>query len=88
MTELSVQGPLTVDGLRDVMRAAAGEDEAIDLRADALDVPFLELGVDSLGLLETVALIKRQYGVEVTDDELADLETPRALLAKVNERLA
>lgn len=78
---------LTVANLNDVMTEAAGEDEAVDLREDALDTPLVEMGIDSLGLLEIVAIVKRTYGVVITDDELADIVSPRLLLDKVNKVL-
>lgn len=79
---------LTIDGLKEIMREAAGDDDSVQLGKDILDTPFLDMGFDSLALLETVALIKRKYGVAVADDELADLGTPRELLSKVNDELA
>lgn len=79
---------LTIEGLKEILSEAAGEDDSFKAGQDILDTPFIELGFDSLALLETVALIKRRYGVGVGDDELADIETPRELLAKVNGDLA
>lgn len=79
---------LTMVGLAEIMRAAAGEDDTAKVARDIDDVSFVDLGFDSLALLETVALIKREHGVKLTDDELADLKTPRELLARVNAELA
>jgi act minimal PKS acyl carrier protein len=79
---------LTIEGLQEILNEAAGEDDSFQAGQDILDTPFIELGFDSLALLETVALIKRRYGVAVADDELADLETPRELLNKVNGAIA
>jgi len=79
---------LTIEGLKDILSEAAGEDDSFQAGRNILDTPFIELGFDSLALLETVALIKRKYGVAVADDELAVIETPRALLDKVNGVLA
>jgi len=79
---------LTVDDLKRIMRECAGEDDSITLEGDFLDTPFLDLGYDSLALLETAALVKRQYGVTVSDDDLHGIETPRAFLEKVNSELS
>lgn len=79
---------LTLDTLREIMIEAAGDDEAVDLERDILDVPFTDLGFDSLAMLETVTLVKRRTGVSIADDELDAVGTPRALLAKVNTVLA
>lgn len=79
---------LTLADLRQIMREAAGDDEAVDLDRDILDVPFVELGFDSLAMLETVTLVKRRTGVAVADDELDQIVTPRALLDKIGAGLA
>lgn len=79
---------VTIEQLKDIMRVAAGEDESIDLNGDILDTPFMDLGYDSLALLETAARLKRDHGVAIADEDLHSLETPRALLDHVNARLA
>ena len=79
---------LTLEGLKEILNEAAGEDDTFKPGQDISDIPFLELGFDSLALLETVALIKRKHGVAVADDELAYIETPRQLLDKVNGQIA
>ena len=78
---------LTIEDLRKIMRECAGEDDSVSLEGDILDTPFMDLGYDSLALLETAALIKRQYGVTVSDDDLHGIDTPRAFLEKVNSVL-
>jgi acyl carrier protein len=75
---------LTIEDLKRVMRSCAGEDESVDLSGDILDTSFMDLGYDSLALLEAAALIKREYGVTLGDEDLGDLENPRAFLDKVN----
>jgi act minimal PKS acyl carrier protein len=79
---------LTIEGLKEILNEAAGDDDSFKPGQDILDIPFLELGFDSLALLETVALIKRKHGVAVADDEMAYIETPRQLLDKVNGQIA
>ncbi|CAM5658881.1 Acyl carrier protein OS=Streptomyces tendae OX=1932 GN=GUR47_25175 PE=4 SV=1 [Streptomyces tendae] len=78
---------LTVEDLTGIMRSSAGEDESVDLDGDILDSAFADLGYDSLALLETVARISRDYGVELGDDVLDGVETPRDLLTAVNRSL-
>lgn len=78
---------LTIEDLKKIMRECAGEDDSVSLEGDILDTPFLDLGYDSLALLETAALIKRQYGVTVSDEDLHGIDTPRAFLEKVNSVL-
>ncbi|MCQ4044538.1 acyl carrier protein [Streptantibioticus rubrisoli] len=78
---------ITIDDLKRIMRESAGEDESIDLDGDILEVPFAELGYDSLALLEAAGRITREYGVSLRDDELDGVETPRAFLDAVNAAL-
>lgn len=79
---------LSLDDLKRVMRESAGEDESVDLSGDILDTDFTDLGYDSLALLETVGALSREYGVELNDDDLDGVETPRAFLELVNKTLA
>lgn len=74
---------MTLDDLRGILSAAAGS-EGGQLDGDILDTAFTELGYDSLALLETTAVVQREYGVEVSDE----VATPRELLDSVNGALA
>lgn len=78
---------LTIDDLKRILREAAGEEEGIDLDGDILDVTFEDLGYDSLALLETGSRLEREHGIELEDTTITVAETPRALLAVVNEQL-
>lgn len=73
-----------LDDLSAVLRESAGLEEGIDLDEEILDVTFGDLGYDSLALLETVAVIARQYGVPLDDDALGESVTPRDLIDLVN----
>jgi act minimal PKS acyl carrier protein len=75
---------IELEDLTRLLRECAGEEEGVDLDGDVLDVSFIELGYDSLALLQVTGRIQREYGVEVPDDAVADAETPRALLELVN----
>ncbi|WP_225844533.1 acyl carrier protein [Streptomyces sp. HPF1205] len=79
---------LTIDDLKRILRAAAGEEEGIDLDGDILDQTFENLGYDSLALLETGSIIEREHGIELEDTAVTVAETPRVLLSVVNEQLA
>ena len=79
---------LTLDDLKDALRAAAGEAEGLqDGSADLLEVPFSELGYDSLAVMETTAQVERKLGVELPEEETAELKTPREYLEFVNARI-
>lgn len=59
----------------------------MDLDGDILEVPFEELGYDSLALLNTVARIERDYSVELGDDVIAEAKTPGLMLERINAAL-
>jgi len=76
------------DDLVRVMRVCAGETEGIDLDGDITDIPFDELGYDSLALLEVFNRIKHEYGAEIPEEMVADLKTPRMAVDAVHGALA
>ena len=78
----------TLTDLRRILRAAAGAGEEIGSDAHFLDVPFEDLGFDSLAVLESGARIQREFGVRLDDSVLVDVVTPRALMEIVNAQLA
>ncbi|QFZ18804.1 acyl carrier protein [Saccharothrix syringae] len=75
---------MTVHDLHRILVQCAGEAEQGVLGADALDRDFDDLGYDSLALMETAAQIAKEYGVEISDERVAELRTPREVLAVVN----
>ncbi|HEY0168621.1 MAG TPA: acyl carrier protein [Jatrophihabitans sp.] len=77
---------LTLDRLRMIMRDCAGENEAIDLNGDIGEVTFMDLGYDSLALLETASRLEREFDVSLEDDSVSEEETPNALIELVNAK--
>jgi minimal PKS acyl carrier protein len=71
--------------LRRILTACAGEDESISLSGDYLDLEFTDLGYDSLALMEIAARINQEYAVAVSEHEMTELATPRAVLDRVND---
>ncbi|NGO67598.1 acyl carrier protein [Streptomyces boncukensis] len=78
----------TTKQLVDLLRECAGEDEAVDLDGDILDLAFTDLGYDSLALFNTVSRIERDYAVELPEDVVGEAGTPRQLLDLVNAGIA
>jgi minimal PKS acyl carrier protein len=78
---------MTLHDLQDIMRECAGEDESAQSLEQAPDEDFIDLGYDSLALLETQARVKREYGVEFSEDDLADITTPREFVEFFNSLL-
>ncbi|MEU2287254.1 acyl carrier protein [Streptomyces sp. NPDC013178] len=58
------------------------------LEGDILDVPFVDLGYDSLAVLETAAVIERECGVTLPEEGLHELDTPGKVIHFVNAQLA
>lgn len=78
-------GEFTIKDLRRILHEAAGEDDGADV--DAMDTDFVQLGYESLALLETGSRIEREFGIKLDDSTLFDSTTPRALIEAVNTRL-
>ncbi|MFD4173243.1 MULTISPECIES: acyl carrier protein [Streptomyces] len=77
----------TLDDLRRILRAGAGVDELTDLEGEIADTPLVELGYDSLAVLETVTRIEREYGIRIPEGDLEHGRTPRETVDYVNGRL-
>ena len=77
---------MTIDDLRRVLLACGGESD-VDMSGDILDVRFEDLGYDSLALIESAAQIGQEFGVQLPDERVIALETPRELLGLVNASL-
>ena len=79
---------MNIDDLCRILASCAGEDEAASLSGDILDLSFGDLGYDSLALMEISARISQEYSVALTDDEVGERTTARALLDRVNSLAA
>lgn len=77
----------TVDDLKQTIRECAGQDESVDLSGDILDTAFSELGYDSLAVMETASRVERDYHVELPEEQVGDIKTPRDFVDFVNARL-
>ncbi|MGA4867094.1 acyl carrier protein [Streptomyces lavendulocolor] len=84
MTTTTTTTTVTLADLTRMLRESAGEEEGVDLDGDVIDTPFMDLGYDSLALLQVIGQIQREYGIEIPDDAVVDAETPGALLALIN----
>jgi act minimal PKS acyl carrier protein len=78
----------TLDDLRRILRTCAGDAEANGLTESSLDVRFGDLGYDSLALFATVAQVDHEFGIQIPDDLITQLETPREFLAAVERSVA
>ena len=71
--------------LREKLRAVVAEIAEIDEVPD--DVPFKELGIDSMMAIEIVAEIERTYKMTVPEDDLKKLTNFMAVYTLVSEKL-
>jgi act minimal PKS acyl carrier protein len=79
---------LELTDLTALLRECAGEEEGVDLDGDILDVPFGELGYDSLAVLQTTGRIERDFEVLLDEEAVDEAETPRAYLELINRALS
>jgi act minimal PKS acyl carrier protein len=75
---------ITAEELFGLLQQAAGAGTQVEFEGEPVDVPFADLGYDSLALLETATLIKLRFGITV-DDDIAGAQTPREYLEQVNQ---
>jgi act minimal PKS acyl carrier protein len=80
----------TIDELtRLLYTLAGGEEEApFNLGDDIADMDFVDIGIDSLTLFNTLHRIQRDYDIELPDEVVIELSTPRELLDEVAKQLS
>jgi act minimal PKS acyl carrier protein len=81
-------GEFTIKDLRRILHEAAGASDGVDVEIATMDTEFVELGYESLALLETGGRIEREFGIKLNDSTLLEAATPRALIEAVNAQLA
>lgn len=78
----------TFENLRSILREEAGADATADIDQESQDVPFVDLGYDSLALIQVASAIQMRHGVPLPDDAPAHMVTPREAVEYVNGLLA
>lgn len=78
----------TLPDLAALLRGCAGVEQDIVLDDASLDVPFLDLGIDSLAVLQATSFIDVDHGLCLAGDAADEADTPRLFLALVNRALA
>ena len=74
------------DDLREALRAIVAEVAEIDEVPD--DVPFKDLGIDSMMAIEIVSDVERTHKIKIPEDELAKVVDLNSVLELVQEKLA
>ena len=71
--------------LREKLRSIVAEVAEIDEVPD--DVPFKNLGIDSMMAIEIVAEFERTYKIKVPEDELAQIRDLNSIVELVESKL-
>ncbi|MDF4248948.1 acyl carrier protein [Streptomyces sp. WMMB303] len=75
---------LSLDQLMEILTECSGDQQAAAHGEEVLDREFDMLGYDSLVLLETSAQLKHRHDIDIPEDVIRDLRTPRAVLDYAN----
>jgi len=80
----------TLDELRSIITSSAGDLEIADgaLDGDILDTTLLDLGLDSLALMDVTTSIRRLHGVRVDLEQLTEQSSVRDLVDHVDRLIA
>jgi acyl carrier protein len=79
---------MTFEDLKAVVSRCVGELGELDLTESDLGTSFTEIGYDSLAVLEIASQIQREYGLQIPDEAIETMDTPKAVIDYVNSSLA
>ncbi|MEU3722435.1 actinorhodin polyketide synthase [Streptomyces sp. NPDC031705] len=78
---------LELADLTRILRVWGGEEDCVELTEDVQDLYWIELGYDSLSILQTIGSVERKFDI-LLDGEILELaDTPRLFLELVNDVL-
>ncbi|UFJ42433.1 acyl carrier protein [Brevibacillus humidisoli] len=75
-----------IEQVKESLLEVVGELTETELDEAALDEPFAALGVDSLMALQLAVHLEREYGVRLSEEELAQMKNLRDILQVIDER--
>ncbi|MFJ3883279.1 phosphopantetheine-binding protein [Streptomyces sp. NPDC090077] len=78
---------LELADLTRILRIWGGEEDCVELTEEVQDLYWIELGYDSLSILQTIGSIERRFDVLLAGEILELGDTPRLFLELVNEAL-
>lgn len=79
---------MTFEDLKAIVSRCVGELDEVDLTEADLGTAFTEIGYDSLAVLEIASQIQREYGLQIPDEAIEAMDTPKAVIDYVNSSLA
>nr|ADG86317.1 acyl carrier protein [Streptomyces sp. SANK 61196] len=78
---------MTFDDLKAIMSRSTGELDGQELTEADLGTTFTEIGYDSLAVLEIASQIQREYGLQIPDEAIETMNTPKDVIDYVNTSL-
>ncbi|MCX5381223.1 phosphopantetheine-binding protein [Streptomyces sp. NBC_00091] len=67
-----------------ILRVWGGEEDCVELTEDVQDLYWIELGYDSLSILQTIGSVERKFDILLDGELLEIADTPRLFLEMVN----
>ncbi|SEM92586.1 phosphopantetheine-binding protein [Nonomuraea pusilla] len=77
-------GVFTLEDLRSMLRV----DDADELTESTVDKEFEYLGYDSLAKYELISQLVRRHGIQISEETMVHLHTPRQAIDHINSLLA
>ncbi len=78
----------TMDDLRKTVDSCLGSGGTEPLTDANVDTELDDLGYDSLAITEFIMKLQDDLCISITDEEIDNLRTPRAVIDFINQRLA
>lgn len=78
---------LELADLTRILRIWGGEEDCVELTEEVQDLYWIELGYDSLSILQTIGSIERKFDILLAGEILELGDTPRLFLELVNDAL-
>ncbi|MFG2194373.1 acyl carrier protein [Streptomyces sp. NPDC048639] len=79
---------ISFDDLKAIMSRCTGELDGRELTEADLATSFTEIGYDSLAVLEIASQIQREYDLQIPDEAIEEMDSPKAVIDYVNATLA
>ncbi|MFI8089631.1 acyl carrier protein [Streptomyces sp. NPDC086080] len=79
---------ISFEDLKAIMNRCTGELDGEELKEADIATPFTDIGYDSLAVLEIASQLQREYGLQIPDEAIEEMVSPKAVLDYVNANLA
>ncbi|RFU83711.1 acyl carrier protein [Streptomyces triticagri] len=79
---------ISFDDLKAIMSRCIGELDGKEITEADLATPFTDIGYDSLAVLEIASQLQREYSLQIPDEAIEEMDSPKAVIDYVNANLA